>query len=66
MFCTKCGKTVDDTSDFCVHCGGKTDNAQPRHEAKKRNKGLAVKLIAGAAARLRASGTARNMAMATR
>lgn len=25
MFCTKCGKPVDENHDFCIHCGNKID-----------------------------------------
>lgn len=58
MFCTKCGKEIENSSEFCVHCGSKVETqtgapqqqAQPQYApAKKSNKGLIIGLIAGAA-----------------
>ncbi|MFA5676380.1 MAG: zinc ribbon domain-containing protein [Christensenellales bacterium] len=56
MFCTKCGKNIEDTSEFCIHCGAKMEGqpAQPQYApaqtpAKKSNKGLIIGLVAGAA-----------------
>lgn len=28
MFCTNCGKKIDDTTKFCIHCGTPTSNQQ--------------------------------------
>lgn len=61
MFCTKCGKNIEDTAAFCVHCGSKVEGqpAQPQYAPqqqpagyappKKSNKGLIIGIIAGAA-----------------
>lgn len=35
MFCTSCGKQVEDGSKFCIHCGFDFSNAQPVTETIK-------------------------------
>lgn len=60
MFCTKCGKNIEDTASFCIHCGSKVEGQTaasqyaPQQQyagyaPKKSNKGLMIGLIAGAA-----------------
>lgn len=50
MYCTNCGKEIDDDARFCSYCGAKTDNYQiavnyqPTNEVKPEQKtnGLAI------------------------
>ena len=32
MFCSKCGKDIDDQAVVCIHCGVPTQNFQPNQQ----------------------------------
>ena len=50
MFCSKCGKEIDDTSKFCNYCGNKilteNDNTKPIKQHKKAIIFLTIGLLA--------------------
>lgn len=37
MFCSKCGKEIDEGSAFCKYCGAKIDNSIQKEEKKEKN-----------------------------
>ena len=53
MFCTKCGKEIENGNSFCVHCGEPILNSSPQHNAVQnstvasstRRKGAASMLV---------------------
>ncbi len=38
MFCQKCGKQIDDNSNFCVYCGARVNNIEPENPILKTDK----------------------------
>ncbi len=37
MFCSKCGKEIDDKAYMCVHCGATTEDTAPKPAPKVKN-----------------------------
>ena len=46
MYCSKCGKQIDDDSKFCEHCGCKFIENKPKETSKKKNKKIVIVIIA--------------------
>lgn len=45
MFCSKCGKEIDDNAEFCQFCGQKIEKAEIKNENKKTPMGCIIGVI---------------------
>ncbi len=50
MFCSKCGKQIDDSSGWCIHCGAQCGGAQVAKASAKKTVVLIAVIVVVVAA----------------